>query len=318
MPDLALDLRYLKYAMLVAEHGSFRRAASILNLSQSTISRRIQLLERRLGVPLFERNHAGARTTPAGERFMRDAAVGAGHLHQAVLDLASTQRGEIGDLRIGLMASLASGFLSDLLGTYRRRFPHVDVRVQESASQASAEGVLNGRLDAAFITGSTMLPGCEAEHLWDERLVVALPEDHRCASGGVVAWRDVRDEIFLVSAEAAGPEMQDYLVRQLYGLGFHPRISVQQVGRENLLNMVAKGFGLTLTTYSTLGAIYPGVVFLPIGAATETVGSSVVWSTSNRNPALKRLLEIGKELAEQHRRGSAWARRGEPRCGETC
>ena len=46
VPDLALDLRYLKYAMLVAEHGSFRRAASILNLSQSTISRRIQLLER--------------------------------------------------------------------------------------------------------------------------------------------------------------------------------------------------------------------------------------------------------------------------------
>lgn len=84
VPDLAFDLRYLKYAMLVAEHGSFRRAASVLNLSQSTISRRIQLLERRLGVPLFERNHAGARTTLAGERFMRDAIVGAEHLQQAV------------------------------------------------------------------------------------------------------------------------------------------------------------------------------------------------------------------------------------------
>jgi len=47
VPDLAFDLRYLKYAMLAAEHGSFRRAAEALNLSQSTISRRIQLLERR-------------------------------------------------------------------------------------------------------------------------------------------------------------------------------------------------------------------------------------------------------------------------------
>ena len=315
VPDLALDLRYLKYAMLVAEHGSFRRAASILNLSQSTISRRIQLLERRLGMPLFERNHAGARATLAGERFMRDAAVGADHLHQAVLDMASTQRGEIGDLRIGLMASLASGFLSDLLGTYRRRFPRVDVRVQEAASQANAAGVLNGRLDAAFITGSPLLPGCEAEHLWDERIFVALPEDHRCAGGRVVAWDDVREDIFLVSAEAAGPEIKDYLVRQLSGLGFRPRLSVQQVGRENLLNMVAKGFGLTLTTYSTLGATYPGVVFLPIGAATETVGSSVVWSATNRNPALKRLLQISSELAEKHRRGSSRARRAESRRG---
>ena len=43
VPDLAFDLRYLKYAMLAAEHGSFRRAAEILNLSQSTVSRRISI-----------------------------------------------------------------------------------------------------------------------------------------------------------------------------------------------------------------------------------------------------------------------------------
>jgi len=78
VPDLAFDLRYLKYAMLAAEHGSFRRAAEALNLSQSTISRRIQLLERRIGIPLFERARSGARPTTAGERFMREAAIGAG------------------------------------------------------------------------------------------------------------------------------------------------------------------------------------------------------------------------------------------------
>ena len=70
MPDLALDLRDLKYPILVAEHGSFRRAADILNLSQSTLSLRIQLLERRLGLPLFERNRTGTRPTLAGERFL--------------------------------------------------------------------------------------------------------------------------------------------------------------------------------------------------------------------------------------------------------
>ncbi|MHC1550728.1 LysR family transcriptional regulator [Phyllobacterium sp. K27] len=68
MPDLSLDLRYLKYAILVAEHGSFRRAAEILGLSQSTVSRRVQLLERRLGAPLFDRDKSGARLTPVGAR----------------------------------------------------------------------------------------------------------------------------------------------------------------------------------------------------------------------------------------------------------
>ncbi|MGH8634885.1 MAG: helix-turn-helix domain-containing protein [Burkholderiales bacterium] len=46
--------------------GNFRRAADILNLSQSTLRRRIQLLERRLGVPLFERDRTGTRPTLAG------------------------------------------------------------------------------------------------------------------------------------------------------------------------------------------------------------------------------------------------------------
>jgi DNA-binding transcriptional LysR family regulator len=92
MPDLALDLRQLKYAMLVAEHGSFRRAADAVNLSQSTITRRIQLLERRLGVPLFERSRSGTRLTYAGERFMFDAAVGARHLYDAVITQHSHTR----------------------------------------------------------------------------------------------------------------------------------------------------------------------------------------------------------------------------------
>src|SRR3546814_14844298 len=92
----------LKYAIVVAEQGSFRRAADVLNLPQSTVSRRIQILERTLGVPLFERSRTGARPTLAGERFMREAAVGAGHLREAVNEIAATKRGDAGRLRIGL------------------------------------------------------------------------------------------------------------------------------------------------------------------------------------------------------------------------
>lgn len=304
MPDLALDLRYLKYAIIVAEHGSFRRAADVLNLSQSTVSRRIQLLERRLGVPLFERNRTGTRPTLAGERFIREAAFGAEHLRQAVNEMALARRGDVGELRIGLMASLASGFLADLLDTYHRRFPNVDVKVEEATSQANAAGVLNGRLDAAFIPGTPRLPGCEAKLLWDEQIFVAVPDQHRLVARPGVDWEDLRDETFLVSADAAGPEVEGILVRQLSGLGFHPKISVQRVGRENLINMVGKGFGLTLAANSTVGVSYPGVTFLPVGCGSELVSSSVVWSTANMNAALKQLLELSVSLAGQRQQPS--------------
>lgn len=304
MPDLALDLRYLKYAIVVAEQGSFRRAADILNLSQSTVSRRIQILERTLGVPLFERSRIGARPTLAGERFIREAAVSAGHLRQTVNEMALIKRGEAGELKIGLMASLASGFLSDLLDAYHRRFPHVDVKLEEATAQANAASVLNGRLDAAFIPGDPRLPGCQTRYLWSEGIFVALPDGHLLASSRDITLQDVRGEVFLVTADAAGPEIEDYLVRQLSGPGFRPKISIQRVGRENLMHMVAKGFGITLTSYSTLGAVYPGVSFVPIGDGAEVVGSSVVWSTINQNPALKGLLDLAASLANRRQQAS--------------
>jgi DNA-binding transcriptional LysR family regulator len=297
VPNVALDLRYLKYAIVVAEQGSFRRAADILNLPQSTVSRRIQILERMLGLPLFERSRVGARPTLAGERFIREAAVSARHLCEAANEMALIKRGEAGELKIGLMASLASGFLSELLDTYHRRFPHIDVKLEEATAQVNAASVLNGRLDAAFIPGNPRLPGCQTRPLWSERIFIALPEKHVLASTSDVDLKDVRGEVFLVTADAAGPEIEDFLVRKLSRPGFRPKILIQRVGRENLMHMVAKSFGITLTTCSTLGAQYPGVSFLPIRDATEAVSSSVVWSMNNENPALKRLLDLAGALA---------------------
>ncbi|MBN8890757.1 MAG: LysR family transcriptional regulator [Rhodospirillales bacterium] len=297
MPDIALDLRYLTYALHVAEYGSFRRAADRLNLSQSTLSRRIQLLERRLGVPLFERRRTGAKPTLIGQKFMRDAAVGAEHLRQAVSEMSEVQRGSAGELRIGFVGSLAQGTLGNLLEAYRQGFPNVEIRLEEATSRGNAAGVLNGRLDIAFIPGEPRLPGCEARHLWDEELYVAVSTQHRLAGHEAVTWSDLRNETFLVAADFHGPEVEGIIVRNVSALGFHPKIAVHRVGRENLINMVGRGFGLTLAASSTLGAIYPAVTFLPIRSRNDSVRWSAVWSSGNQNPGLKRLLALSATLA---------------------
>ncbi|MDF3811925.1 MULTISPECIES: LysR family transcriptional regulator [Rhodopseudomonas] len=300
MPDVVLDLRHLKYAMVAAEQGSFRRAAEFLNLSQATVSRRIQLLERRLGVSLFERSRTGSRLTQAGEIFIRDAEVGAAHFRQAVTNLGLARQGQTGKIRIGLMASLARGFLGELFSTFRASFPNIDVTFEEASSQSNAAGVLNGRLDAAFISGRPELPGCHTRMLWQERIFLAMPVSHQLAGVKNVRLNLVRDETFLVGADGPGPEIEDYLVRQLSVLGFRPKIVAQKVGRENLLNMVAGGYGLTLTTYSTLGVAYPGLSFVPVGEPEENVISSVVWPANSKNPALIKLLDICYILSRKY------------------
>src|SRR3546814_3185094 len=81
------------YTTLFRSHGSFRSAAAALDISQSTVTRRVQLLERRLGVALFERSRSGARPTAAGALFIREAAFGAEQLRQAIAEVTAGLRG---------------------------------------------------------------------------------------------------------------------------------------------------------------------------------------------------------------------------------
>lgn len=295
MPDLAFDLRHLKYAMLVAEHGSFRRAADATNVPQSTITRRIQLLEAQLGVALFERSRTGTRPTHSGERFIRDATFGAEHLSRAVTDLRQVRSAHSGVLRVGIVGSLASGFLADLFYRYHRKHETIDVLVEENSSQSIAAGVSHGRLDAAFVCGSPRLVGCQIRPLWSERILLAVPASHTFASSENVNLEDVRDEVFLVRAHGSGPEIEDYLVRELSRPSFRPRIVAHNVGAENLLNMVARGFGVTLSSESALGTSYSGVRFIRLSDPREVVDFSILWRTTNENPALRALSQLCAE-----------------------
>ncbi|WP_372088719.1 LysR family transcriptional regulator [Tistrella mobilis] len=296
MPDIALDLRYLKYALLAAEHGSFRRTAEILSVSQSTVSRRIQILERRVGIALFERHRSGARATLAGERFLKEAAVGAKHLHQAVNTIAQAKRGSTGVLHVGLAACLTNGFLAELFAAYHRRFPAIEVNFEEGTSQVSTGAVLSGRLDIAFMLADPRVPGCRTERMWDERIYVAVPSSHEFASLDAVALADVNHETFLVMADAAGPDIENYLVRKLSISGVRPLISTQHIGCENVLNMVSQGFGIAIATNSAVGTAYPGVNFVPIKSDEESFSFSAVWATTNQNPALKLLIDLSLEV----------------------
>ncbi|KAA3513712.1 LysR family transcriptional regulator [Agrobacterium vitis] len=300
MPDLALDLRYLRYALLVAEHGSFRRAAEAIDMSQSTVSRRIQLLERRLGGPLFVRSLSGAKLTEAGARFLEEAALGASYIHEAVKDMKATHREGSGKIRIGLMTSLASGFLPNLVGEYHSRFRKVDVKIAEATFEEATAGVLSGRIDVAFLPGKPQLPRCQSVQLWNEQLFLALPRRHFLASADSVVWENVRNETFLIPAGIAGAELDHHLLRQLSDSNFQPRMSLQGVGRDNLLNMVGKGFGVSLALSSTSGSAHREVVFVPISDGPKIIYFSAVWSLRNQNPALKQFLELATEKSHRN------------------
>lgn len=223
-------------------------------------------------------------------------------LQRAARELAGGRTGEVGTLKIGLFASLSSGFLSDFVAEFRVRYPGVKLRIDEDTAEANTAGVIAGRLDLAFVSGSPQVQNCRSKIFWRERIYVAMSSDHPLANRPLIQWSDIRDDDFIVSAGGPGPEIEDFLVKQLSTIGFRPSILVHGVGRENLMGLVAKRFGLTLTTESSLGAIYSGVTFRPLAETADTVTTAGIWIAANENPALKRAIDLCDRIAADRRR----------------
>lgn len=235
--------------------------------------------------------------TQAGQRFLVRARRAIAQIGHAVLDVGSFGRGEAGTVRIGIFSSLASGFLTDLLRTYASANPNIHPDLIEGGPSGHIAAIQRHQLDVAFLTGEPVADGCDLAHLWNERVFVALPGDDVLSQKREITWSDMRDRHFIVSETDPGPEIHDYLMKHLADLGHHPNVERCRVGRDNLMNLVAMGRGLTLTSEATIAARFPGVVYHPL--AQENLPFCAIWSPHNDNPALRRLLSLAKTMSRR-------------------
>jgi DNA-binding transcriptional LysR family regulator len=200
----------------------------------------------------------------AGRKFLYHARKALRQIDQGAKNVAAIGCCDDGCIRIGIFSSLASGFLSELLKAYDKKHPRVQIELIDGDPADHVSAVRQLRLDVAFITSRSGWTDCETDQLWFERVFVALPFDHPLCGKEELDWPDLTNERFIVSDAAPGPEIYDYLVQRLATLGRHPEISVQSVGRDNLLSLVAIGRGLTLTSEATTVAQFPGVSYRPV------------------------------------------------------
>ena len=289
------ELRHLRYLLATADLGGIRRAARSLSVEPSTISRGIRDLEDNIGAALFIRGYGGVTLTHAGELFIRRMRRVMSELTHATKDVGVIGRGQEGVIRIGLISSIASGFIAELLDAYAVHHAGVRIEYVEGGVIDHVPAVQQHRLDVAFLTGIPAAEGCELAHLWNERVFAVMSARHELAEKEEIAWTDLRNLEFIVSEAAPGPEIHDYLVKHLAELGNRPSVQQHAVYRDTLMQIVANGQGLTLTSEATVATQFPGVVYRPL--AGESLPFCAVWSPRNDNPAFRRFLSLAKVIS---------------------
>ena len=164
-----VKLLWISQALLVAENLSFSRAAQVLGVRQSAVSRRVRALEDRLGVSLFERDTNGVRLTEAGRRFLDKARSGIAEIDHAVKVAASAGRGSEGVIRMGILSSVSGGFLRELLRAYREAHPAIAIDIIEGSGREHIALISERQLDVAFVGGTPPSSHYDTAILWEAR-----------------------------------------------------------------------------------------------------------------------------------------------------
>ncbi len=169
-PALHMDIQLAQTFLDIVDSGSFVRAAKRLNVSQTTVSARVRLLESQLGRTLFVRNKAGASLTAAGEQFLRYAPVLVQVWRRARHQVA-LPAGRRALLTIGGELSLWNPLLLNWLLRMKRVAPEIALRTEVSIPGELMRQVAAGVLDIAVMYQPQQLPGLRIEELLTETLV---------------------------------------------------------------------------------------------------------------------------------------------------
>ncbi|MEH2595116.1 DNA-binding transcriptional LysR family regulator [Bradyrhizobium sp. AZCC 1577] len=294
-----IDLQQLRLAVVACDYGSFRRAAEALSIKHTVLSRSIGQLEHLVGTSLFERSSGGVRPTLAGRAVLRIARLILEQVDTLVDTGRSIGRGEAGHLVLGFCTSMSTGNLRATLGEFKKRLPQVELTTVERSRSRLMTALRSGTVDAVVIPGRLLSRDTEAQPLWSERLMISLPQDHGLAARESIYWTDLRDQTVLLSQYDPGQELEDLLVSKLVLAEGRPKIERHDVSRGIIKSLVSLGMGVSLVMESDVGARFAGLAYreLQDGAGPSRIGFYVHWRTDNRNPTLRRFLDL---LAERY------------------
>lgn len=233
-----MELYQLEQFKTAAELSHITKAARLLHISQPALSKNIRALERELGYPLFDHIGKTIRLNKNGEillKYTRDILESVGNIHRELAE----QNG-VSDSSISLCVKAASKLLPEIL----RGFLQTHENVRFSVSQFSLAAETGQSFDFTIDSSLSASSSGESLPLLREDLLIALPANHRLASGLDVDLSELKEESFISLQKGMGLSTIMNYYCQLSG--FSPRIIFESDSPSTLRSLIHLGLGIAL------------------------------------------------------------------------
>ncbi len=241
-----IDLRLFQF---VVQTGSITRGAERAHLALASASARIRGMEEILGVPLLKRGRRGVEPTEAGRNLLDHARIVLQQIETMRGDLSAYSRGLKGSVRILANTSALSEHLPALLADFLAANPTIDIDLEDRESPAIGAAIAAGDADIGIGSQAALVPGLESHPFRTDRLVLAVPANHRLAGKRQTAFADLLDLDFV--GLPRGAALDEHVAMQAARLGRALRLRVRVSSLDAVCAMVAAGVGVGIVPETT-------------------------------------------------------------------
>jgi DNA-binding transcriptional LysR family regulator len=250
-----VEIDQVETFVAIVRRGGFTRAAGALHLSQPAVSRRLDLLEREIGRPLFDRTSGGARLTEAGRAFLPHAEALLASMRDGIEAVRALEHTDRGSVTVALVGTLASTALTARLQRFRRAHPDVRLALRTALSREVSALVRRGDVVLGLRYFPDPDPDLVSVPLYEEPLVTVCAPTHRLAAArrpGAAMLAGETWVAFPLRQGSSGESYAQLLSQRLAALGLDEAEIVPIDSLTAQKRLVEAGFGLGLMPASAV------------------------------------------------------------------
>ncbi len=237
--------RQLRYLVTLSETLNFRKAATLLFVTQSTLSAGIKELESLLGATLVERDKRSVRFTPLGDQIVERARSLLASAEDLVRIARDSQQPLTGLVRLGVIPTIAPFLLPSIFPILRKRYPDLELYLREDLTERLLDQLNAGELDFALIALPFETGNLRLRELFRDRFWLVVRKDDALAKLKAVPVTNIDARRVLLLEE--GHCLRDHAIEACGAKRTAKRNgALEATSLFTLLQMVDNGMGITL------------------------------------------------------------------------
>ncbi|MDO5608905.1 MAG: LysR substrate-binding domain-containing protein [Capnocytophaga sp.] len=244
-----MTITQLQYVLAVAKYQNFTTASENSHVTQPTLSMQIQKLEEELGILIFDRSKKPIQITDIGRQIVRQAQIIVNEAER-MNDIVAQQKGIIGgEFRVGIIPTVSPTLLPMFLNNFIKKYPKVDLKIEEQNTDLVIHNIENGNLDAAILATPLENPNLIEKPLYYEPFIIYAPEGHPLHRQKEINpdKLDIDDILMLEDGHCFKASVLNICHKQLAesNKGFR----IKSGSFETLIHLADEGLGMTLIPY---------------------------------------------------------------------